>query len=155
MTQIRRKLIRLSLIAALLLVFIQLVEATTKNFTVERGQGETILIKLVAEDHVSIKFTVLGQTEEKTLNFSIIDPHGNVIFERTNVGYVDYCFVCDEAGEYALHFSNHSTEDKQVTLNYEIQHYTFGIPQMLFLTIIIVFVCIGAVATFVLIGKPR
>jgi len=63
---------------------------------------------------------------------------------------------CDEAGEYVLHFSNtDASEDKLVTLNYEIQHYIFGIPQMLFLTIIIVLVCVGAVATFILMGKTR
>ena len=68
---------------------------------------------------------------------------------------VSYPFVCDEAGEYLLHFSDTDTsENRLVTLDYEIQHYIFGIPQMLFLTLIIVLVCMGAVATFILMGKP-
>ena len=101
------------------------------------------------------KFTVVGQTES-ALDFSITDPHGDVKVEYSNVGIVDHRFVCDEAGEYVLHFSNtDNTEDKLVILNYEIQHYIFGIPQMLFLTIIIVLFCVGAVATFILMGKPR
>ena len=79
-----------------------------------------------------------------------------MIAEYIKVGNVDHRFVCDEAGEYVLHFSNTDTsEDKLITLNYEIQHYIFGIPQMLFLTIIIVLVCMGAVATFILMGKPH
>jgi len=76
--------------------------------------------------------------------------------EYSKVGTVSYPFVCDEAGEYFLHFSNTDTsEDKLVTLDYEIQHYIFGIPQMLFLTIIIVLVSVAAVATFILMGKPH
>jgi len=102
-----------------------------------------------------VKFTVLGQTEN-TLDFYITDSHGNVKVEYNNIGNVDYRFVCEEAGEYVLHFSNKGrSEDKLVTLEYEIQHYIFGIPQMLFLTIIIVLVCTGAVTTFMLMGKPH
>lgn len=48
-----------------------------------------------------------------------------------------------------------SSEDKLVSLDYEVQHYIFGMPQMLFLTIIIVLVCVAAVAVFILMGKPR
>jgi len=47
------------------------------------------------------------------------------------------------------------SEDKLVTLDYEIQHYIFGIPQMLFLTIIIVLISVAAVATFILMEKPH
>jgi hypothetical protein len=128
-------------------------KATTMNFTVPKGEEITKSITLAVEDHVSIKFTVVGQTRS-TLDFCITDPHGNVKAEYNKTGHVDYCFVCDEAGEYGLHFTNTDrSEDKLVTLNCEIQHYIFGIPQMLFLTIIIVLVCVGAVATFVLMGK--
>lgn len=76
--------------------------------------------------------------------------------EFDKVGYFHYPFVCDVEGEYVLHFSNiDSTEDKFVALDSEVQHYIFGIPQMLFLIIIIVIVCVGAVAVFILMGKPR
>lgn len=55
-----------------------------------------------------------------------------------------------------MHFSNtDSLEDKLVTLDYEIEHYIFGMPQMLFLAIIIVLVCIAAVAAFILMGKQH
>ncbi len=47
------------------------------------------------------------------------------------------------------------SENKLVTSDYEIQHYIFGIPQMLFLTTIIVLVSVTAVATFILMGKPH
>jgi len=135
-------------------ILIQLAEATAMNFTVHSGEEVTKTISLEVDDRIVIKFTVVGQTAS-TLDFYIIYPNGTVK-DFGKVGNLNYPFVCDKAGEYVLHFSNRdSSEDKLVTLDYEIQHYIFGIPQMLFLTIIIVVVCMAAVATFILMGKPR
>jgi hypothetical protein len=76
--------------------------------------------------------------------------------EFDKVGYFHYPFVCDAEGEYVLHFSNAgSSEDRLVTLDYEVDHYIFGIPQMFFLTIIIAIVCVAAVAVFIFMGKPH
>lgn len=155
MIQPRNKLISFLFIVTLLSILVQLAEATTMSFTVQKGEEKTLSLSLQVEDHVSVKFTVVGQTGS-ILDFCITDPHGNVKVEYSNEGKVDYFFVCDEAGEYLLHFSNNDTsEGKLVTLNYEVQHFIFGIPQMLFLTLIIVLVCMGAVATFILMGKPH
>jgi len=155
MIQLKKELIRFLFIVMVFSILVQLAEATTLNFTVPKGEEKTMSLSLEVEDHVSIKLAVVGQTGS-TLDFCITGPHGNVIVEYSNRGSVDYRFVCDEAGEYVLHFSNTDTsEDKLVVLNYEVQHYIFGIPQMLFLTIIIVLVCMGAVAVFILMGKPR
>jgi len=141
--------------AVLFSILIQPARAAVTSFTVPRGEEMTKSISLVVEDHVLVKITVVGQTGS-TLDFCITDPDENVKAEYNDTGNVNYCFVCDEAGEYVLHFSNTDTsEDKLVTLDIEIQHYIFGIPQMLFLTIIIVLVCLCAVATFVLMGNIR
>lgn len=131
---------------------VYLAEATVMNFTVYGGEEVTKSINLVVEDRVLIKFTVVGRTDN-SLDFYITYPNGT-LKKFGKVGYFSYDFVCDLKGEYVLRFSNiDSTEDKLVTLDYEIQHYIFGIPQMLFLTIIIAVVCVGAVATFILMGK--
>jgi len=155
MIRYKKKLIRFLFAVVVFSILVQAAEATTISFTVSKGEEVPKSISLVVEDRVSVKFTVVGQTGS-TLDFYITDPDGNVKAEYNNTGNVDYCFICDEAGEYILHFSNRDmSEDKLVTLNYEIQHYIFGIPQMLFLTIIIVLVCMGAVTAFMLMGKPR
>ncbi len=155
MIRYKKELIHFLFAVVVFLILVQAAEATTISFTVPKSEEKTKSISLVVEDHVSVKFTVVGQTGS-TLDFCITDPDGNVKAEYNKTGNVDYRFVCDEAGEYILHFSNPDTsEDKLVTLNYEIQHYIFGIPQMLFLTIIIVLVCMGAVTAFILMGKPR
>lgn len=154
MIQFKNKLIRFLFFIMLLSVLVQLAEATTMNFTVHGGEEQTRSISLAVEDHVVMKFTVVGQTAS-TLNFRIAYPNGTVK-DFGKVGTLNYPFVCEDAGEYVLRFSNaDSSEDKFVTLDYEVQHYIFGIPQMLFLTIIIVLVCMAAVATFIFMGKPR
>jgi len=155
MTRLKKEPIRFLFAVIVFTILIQLADATAISFTVPKGEEITKSISLVVEDHVLVKFTVVGQTES-TLDFNITDPHGNMEAEYSKESAVSYSFVCDEAGKYVLHFSNvHYSEDKFVTLNYEIAHYIFGIPQMLFLTIIIVLVCMGAVATFILMGKPH
>lgn len=149
MIRLKKKPIRFLFIVIVFAILVQPADATAMYFTVPRGEEITRSINLVVEDRVLVKFTVVG-----TLDFYITDPNGDVQIEYSRVGTVSYSFDCDEAGEYVLHFSNtDSSEDKHVTLDYEIEHYIFGIPQMLFLTIIIVLVCMAAVATFILMGK--
>jgi hypothetical protein len=132
-------------------IFIQSANSTAEHFNVRPNGEEIIILRLEVEDHISVKFTVVG-----TIDFEITNPNHGTMVEFAERGNVDYSFVCEQAGNYTLHFRNKdSSEDKLVTLNYEIQHYIFGIPQMLFLTIIITVFCIGAVATFTLMGKPR
>jgi|YelNatPaOPRAMG01_1025707.scaffolds.fasta_scaffold07670_9 hypothetical protein len=137
-----------------IVVSVDVAEATSTSFTVHGGEDVVKTIKLAVEDHVSIKFTVVGQTNH-AITFYMVYPNGS-IRDFGNVGSFSYSFVCNLEGEYRLYFSNMaSSEEKLVTLDYEIEHYIFGIPQMFFLTIIIVLVCLAAVATFVLMGKPR
>lgn len=153
------KLYKLPVYSTFVLMFaivisVNVAEATSTSFTIRGGEEVVKTIKLAVEDHVSIKFTVVGQTNH-AITFYMVYPNGS-IRDFGNVGSFSYSFVCNLEGEYRLCFSNTaSSEEKLVTLDYEIEHYIFGIPQMLFLTIIIVLVCLAAVATFVLMGKPR
>jgi hypothetical protein len=136
------------------LTVVSIASATVMNFPVHAV--EEVRLNLVVEDHVVMKFTVVGAWNDNTLDFWLAYPNGTVKLAFNNIGNVDYSFVCDKDGEYVLHFSNPSpTVDKQVSLDYEVQHYILGMPQMLFLTIIIVGVCVAAVGVFILMGKPR
>jgi hypothetical protein len=151
----KKLLIRLLLITALILIATQLAEATTTNFTVQGGGEQTRPISLAVEDHVLIKFSVVGSSDS-TLHFSMTYPNGTSKDFDTVGGYFYYSFVCDAEGQYVLHFSNAgSNVDKLVTLDYEVEHYIFGIPQMLFLAMIIAVVCVAAVAAFILMGKSH
>jgi hypothetical protein len=152
MTSYRKSLICFLIILAALITLADLAQATTMNFTVHAGEEETRSINLAVEDRVLIRFTVIGQTASM-LRFSLVFPNATVK-DFGEVGELSYSFICDAEGEHTLHFINSdSTEDKLVTLNYEVEHYILGMPQMLFLTIVIVLLCVGLVATYILMGK--
>ena len=155
MIQSSKSLIHFLFFIMVVSILVQLAEATTMNFTVHGREEVTKPISLAVEDHVVIKFTVVGQTES-VLNFYMVCSNGTLREFGNMVGTFTYSFICNDAGEYVLHFSNKDfSEDKLVTLNYEVGHYIFGIPQMLFLTIIIMLVCMAAVATFIFMSKPH
>lgn len=137
------------------LLLVQIVTATTANFKVPAGQEESRTLNLSADDRVLIEFTVLGGQDGSTLHFYVTYPNGTA----KDFGFVGnhvQRFVCDRDGDCILRFSNAgSSEDRLVSLDYEIEHYLFGIPQMLFLTIVIVCICLAAVAVFIFMGRPH
>jgi len=128
------------------------VNATTMNFKVGGGKEVTKSFDLAVEDHVLIKFSVVASSDE-AIHFYLVYPNGTVK-NFGDVGNFDYSFVCDLEGEYVLRFSNvDSNEEKLVTLNFSVEHYIFGFPQMFFLTMLIAIICVATVASYVLIGK--
>jgi hypothetical protein len=151
---LNKKRLACSLLAvAIVLLLVPAVRGVAESFTVKAGQEETRTISLVVEDHVQIRFTVIGQTIS-TLNFYITDPNGHTMKTFSAAGNVNYAFICSQKGDYMLHFSNvASTEDKLVSLDYEVTPYIYGIPQTLFLVLIIVGICMVMVTVFILKSK--
>jgi hypothetical protein len=138
------------------LVSIAPVRGPVMNFPVQAGELVERSIILAVEDRVSIRFTVVGTGSESVLDFWIVCPNGTVKEAASSIGSFTFSFVCDDEGEYILHFSNPAmSANKLVSLNYEVQHYIFGMPQMLFMAIVIVGVSVAAVGVFVFMGKPR
>lgn len=153
MATVRGLLAYTTLLIMLLFMHIRLALATTESFTVHGGGEATRVLKLKVDDHVIITFSVTGG--DNAIHFYLAFPNGTIL-DFADIGYFRYSFVCDLEGDYVLRFSNiGSTSDNIVTLNYEVEHYIFGVPQMLFLTIVIAVVCVAMVAAFILMGKPR
>ena len=153
MISIKKHLTCSLLAATIVLLLTPIVRATAESFTVRAGQEDTRSLNLATEDHVQIRFTVTGQATN-VLDFYITDSHGNVMKTFGSTGNLNYAFVCSQEGEYRLHFSNvASVEDKLVSLDYEVQHYIFGMQQTLFLTLIVVGLCVAAIAVFILMSK--
>jgi hypothetical protein len=141
------------LAVAIVLLLVPAVGAVAQSFTVRAGQEETKTLSLVVEDHVQIRFTVIGKTVS-TIDFYVTDPLGNVMVSLGTTGNVNYDFICSLEGMYTLHFSNvASAEDRLVTLDYEVTSYIFGMPQTLFLVLIACVLCVGAVTVFILMSK--
>ena len=130
--------------------FVGIGEAATLSITLKQGEEVTQPISLVVEDRVLIQVKVLGATSSSSrIQFSMTCPNGTV----QNFGeVVDFTigFVCDLEGEYTLNFMNtDQNENMLVTLNYNIDHYIFGIPQTLFLVLLIGVVSVVGVAVFI------
>jgi hypothetical protein len=136
------------IILVVIAFIIGLGEATTASITVKQGEELTHPVNLIVEDRVLIQFKVIGATSS-LIQFSITFPNATV----QNLGEVsDFTtsFVCDLEGEYTLNFMNNDqTENKLVTLNYEVDHYIFGMPQMLFMVILIAVISLVGVAVFI------
>lgn len=129
-------------------------QATTENFTVPPESEVTRSLSLHENDRVSIRFSVVAESDNG-LNFYVTDPYGETVLRHEGVGQKSLSFLAEMAGTYILHFDNsHSSGDKMVTLNYDIEHLIMGMPQTMFLVLIIVGVLVVAIATFTLMGKP-
>jgi len=133
----------------------ELASATAQSFNVPAGTATTRTLSLAVEDRIVIKFTVTGGPDDNTIAFSI-DYSNGTTSAFGKLGFLTHSFVCDKDGTCVLHFSNvGSSIDKLVTLDYEVQHYIFGMPQMLFLAMVVAVICVAMVAVFVLMAKPR
>lgn len=150
----RQLSLRILVVSALIVVFIGLCQATTTQFNVKGGGELSHPINLVAEDRVLIQFKVVGVVGTvNAVGFAMIFPNATVR-DFGESGDFSYSFVCDAEGEYQLNFTNNDqTESKLVTLNYEINHYVFGMPQMLFMVILIAVVSVVGVAVFIGLSK--
>jgi hypothetical protein len=153
-SSLTRKYFTLSLLATtILMLLVPSVKATAQSFTVRAGQEETVSLSLAVDDHVHIVFTVTGQTSN-ALDFYIADSYGNLVKDFGATDNVNYALVCSQEGKYELHFSNVvSAGDKLVSLDYEVEHYIFGMDQNLFLTLIIAGLCVTMVAVYILMSK--
>lgn len=131
----------------LILSFIAPLWATTLSINLEAGEKTDHTLSLKLDDHVRIKFNVLG-TESSYVDFSLILPNSTE-FNFGEVGVFSYDFVCDAKGEYKMSFVNNDlSENKLVTLNYDVEAYMFGLPQTQFLVIFIAVVCVMMVAFY-------
>ena len=135
-------------VLALLGVFMRLGEATITSFVIKSGEEVTHPINLIVEDRVLIQFKVVGGNVN-VMQFSMSFPNASVR-DFGQSGDFSHSFICDMEGEYVLHFVNTDQKDElRVTLDYEVDHYIFGIPQMLFMVILIAVVSLVGVAVFI------
>ncbi|MCW4054863.1 MAG: hypothetical protein NWE84_08125 [Candidatus Bathyarchaeota archaeon] len=148
MANLRHALVNMLIIVALLSVIIGIGQATIASLTVKAGEEVTHPINLIVEDRAFIQYRFVGGNVT-AMQFSISFPNGTLKDFKTS-GDFSYSFICDVEGEYLLHFVNTDQEEElRVTLNYEIQHYIFGIPQMLFMVILIAIISVVGVAIFI------
>ena len=149
MAKLRKTCCTSIVILVLTAFFVGIGEAATLSISLKQGEEVIQPISLVVEDRVLIQVKVIGASSSSRIQFSMACPNGTV----QNFGeVVDFTtgFVCDLEGEYRLNFTNtDQSENILVTLNYNIDHFIFGIPQTLFLVLLIGVVSVVSVAVFI------
>ena len=142
-----------SLVAFTLLVTtMATVQAATESLSIQAGEEIVRNISISAEDHMRIVFTVLSDFSSP-FRFHIVFPNGTTRDYGEDTNY-NISFASDVGGKCELHFDNTNSSSSQlVTLNYEIEHYYFGIPEIPFLMIVIVALLACVVAGYMIMGK--
>lgn len=133
-------------------LFFGIVNAITFNINIEPNSQVEHKLDLLLEDRILLQIRNIGSS---TGNFSVNLHFPDGFIENIGNGNsIDYDFICELEGGYILKLENWDLEsDIMVTLNVEIQNYFFGIPKMLFFTLVIVGICLVGVVFFVFLGK--
>jgi len=128
--------------------------ATAESISVPAGKTKVWNIDLNAEDEVSGRITVIGNDESKDINFTVIGPNERIVSPTMKVTVTNFKFSALEKGTYRLIFDNSmSTADKTVSVNYDVRHYWFGLPQEFVLMLIVVFVGVLGLTVYAIIRK--
>ena len=147
-----RKICCLLLILCLLVGALGIVRATTQGLNVEAGKEFVYKINVAQKDVVHLSFVATNQADGN-LSFSIAFPNSTVI----NFGELDQystSFTSDNAGTCELHFDNtNSSEVAFVALNYNIDHYIFGLSEMIFVLIAIAALLMTIVTGYIIMNK--
>jgi hypothetical protein len=122
------------------------VSGYSESIQVPARGTETRTVDMNKGDQISGRVSIVGHP----LNFSISGPDGQVILNNTLTNPMDFQFTAPTTGSYNLHFENlFSDEMKFVTLNYNVQHYIFGVPQEYMILFFIVGIALVALVVYV------
>ena len=143
-----------SVILLIVLALSRSVAAASTFFTVHAGEEVNRSLDLAVDDHVFLRFSVGTGQSSDSINVKMICPNGTEITFGNIIDY-EYTFTCTEQRTYVLHFTNSGSHDLSLSFDCEIDHYVMGLPQMLFLALIVTVLCVAAVAVFIIIGRQR
>ena len=147
-----RKLCDLLLILCVIICPLGIVHATTESLNIEAGKEIVCKIDVAAEDRVQLTFVTTGQASSN-LSFSIMFPNSTL----SSLGVLDQYstkFTSHVKGTCELHFDNtNSSESAFVALNYNLEHYILGIPEMIFVLAAIAVLLMVIVSGYIIMGK--
>ena len=152
MMKLSKKPLYLLIIISLIVILTSTVYAMPESINVEPHKEITRTIDLATGDRTSITVKVSGP-DPSTIHFYVVLPNGTTD-DRGDLSHCELSFSTDVKGECQLHFDNVNSSNTQlVTLNYDVEHFIFGIPQMMFLLIAITVLLLFVAAGYVAMGK--
>ncbi len=127
-------------------------QATTESLNLQAGKTLIRTIDIAAGDRVSIKFLTIGGTPN-TLHFWVLFANGTMT-DYGEVNTLEIFFTPEVSGPFTMNFDNsNSSSPALVTLNFEVEHYYFGIPSLLFILVAITVLLAGIAAGYIIMGK--
>jgi len=147
-----RRLSCLLLILCFSISLIGIVHANAGSFTLGPGNQTVCDIAVSSGDRVQMTFTITGDDSNSMLSW-IVFPNSTVT-NLGDVGQYTASFKSNVPGNCELHFNNTSTsETVLVTLNYEVDHYILGVPEMIFVLAVIVVLLMVFVSGYIITCK--
>lgn len=147
-----RRLCCLFLILCLFISSLGIVQATTESLTIDAGKEVVCKIDVTSQDRVQLTFVTTDQASSN-LSFSIVFPNSTVV----SLGELDQYstkFTSNVQGICELHFDNtNSSESEFVAVNYNVEHYIFGMPEMIFVLAAIAVLLMAIVSGYIIMGK--
>jgi hypothetical protein len=140
MPSARKSIFTLFLLLVIFNYTMVVVKATAETFNIPAGQTAVRTVDLNVDDVVYGDISVVSSGESKQVGFTVLGPESSVVLSAGMVVVRSFSFTAAEGGVHSFVFDNSlSTDDKTVSLNYEVKHYWFGMPQEFVLMLIVVF----------------
>jgi len=147
-----RRLVCLLLILCFSISVIGAVHANAGSFNLAPENQTVCNIAASSGDRVQLTFTAVGD-DSNSLLFWIAFPNATVT-KPGNVDQYSASFRSNVGGTYELYFNNtSSTETILVTLNYEVDHYILGIPEMIFALAAIAVLLMAFASVYIIMSK--
>ncbi len=126
--------------------------ASMESVSVKPGDEFVRSLQVANSDVVSLTFNVMG-SDTNFLHFSVLFPNGtSVDFGAKSQGL--FSFHIDTDGKCLLIFENSESSDaQQLTLDYTVEHYVFGLPMLVFVLLAVGVLCLFVVAGYMVMGK--
>jgi hypothetical protein len=126
--------------------------ASVESVSVKPGDEFVRGLQVANSDVVSLTFNVLG-SDPSSLHFSVLFPNGtSVDFGAKSQGL--FSFHIDADGKCLLIFENGESSDaQQLTLDYSVEHYVFGLPMLVFVLLAVAVLLVFVIAGYMVMGK--
>ena len=122
-------------LSTLLFATISQAIAEQNKLQIPPKQEKTVSVSLNSGDSTSGTIVVDG---EGSIDFWVSDPQNKNVTSSPNIGQTQFSLNAETSGTFTFHVFNIGDSEVSATLNYNVVHRIFGMPQEMFLLLVIV-----------------